>query len=103
MAFGCGQEVLRDPPGVVAVRGGAGSDFTDKITGSNGFGSGAAKPSPFLLVFRVSVFPLAKGTRHGPIAQLLQQLPSAPIGHAAIFSALSKTVPTWSLFAFSIN
>jgi hypothetical protein len=60
------------------------------------------KPRLFILSSGVSTLPLAIGTRQGPIAQLLQQLPSDPMGHGAIFSALSNTVFTWSFAAFSI-
>jgi hypothetical protein len=65
--------------------------------------SAVAPQTPVLLAFSASVSPffLEAGTRQGPMAQFLQQLPSAPMGHGFIASARSKTVLTWSAFAFS--
>ena len=65
--------------------------------------SAVAPQTPFLfcLSSRVSSLPLGKGTRQGPIAQLLQQLPSAPMGQGFIAAARLKAVLTPSLEAFS--
>jgi hypothetical protein len=66
--------------------------------------SAVAPQTPFRFIFSsgVSSLPLGKGTRHGPIPQLLQQLPTDPMGHGFIASALSKAVLALSLAAFSI-
>jgi hypothetical protein len=66
--------------------------------------SAVAPQTPLLFCFSsgVSFFALGKGTRHGPIAQFLQQLPSKPMGQGFIAPALSKAVLTSSLAAFSI-
>jgi hypothetical protein len=65
--------------------------------------SAVAPHTPLLLAFSASVsaFFLGAGTRHGPMAQFLQQLPSAPIGQGFISSARSKAVLTLSALAFS--
>jgi hypothetical protein len=66
--------------------------------------SAVAPQIPLLFCFSsgVSVFPLGSGTRHGPMLQCLQQLPTIPIGQGFIVSTLSKAVLTPSLAAFLI-
>src|SRR4030042_1267624 len=66
--------------------------------------SAVAPQSPVRLALSVGVSPffLGAGTRHGPIAQFLQQLPSAPIGQGFMESARSKMVSHPSAWAFLI-
>jgi hypothetical protein len=66
--------------------------------------SAVAPQTPRRLAFSASVsaFFLGAGTRHGPMLQFLQQLPSEPMGHGFISSARSKAVLTFSAAAFSI-
>jgi hypothetical protein len=61
-----------------------------------------APQSPIRLAFSVAVSPFffGAGTRQGPIAQFLQQLPSAPIGQGFMASARSKIVSHPSAWAF---
>ncbi|HEX9156810.1 MAG TPA: hypothetical protein VF827_02255 [Syntrophales bacterium] len=65
--------------------------------------SAVAPHTPRLLAFSASVsaFFFGAGTRQGPMAQFLQQLPSAPIGQGFMSCARSKAVLTLSAFAFS--
>jgi hypothetical protein len=65
--------------------------------------SAVAPQTPARLAFSAAVSPffLGAGTRQGPMAQFLQQLPSAPMGQGFITSARSKAVLTLSAFAFS--
>jgi hypothetical protein len=59
--------------------------------------SAVAPQTPVLF----SALPRLVGTRHGPMAQFLQQLPSAPMGHGFIFSARSKAVEIFSSAALA--
>jgi hypothetical protein len=64
--------------------------------------SAVAPQRPIRFAFSVAVSPFffGAGTRHGPIAQFLQQLPSAPMGQGFMVSARSKIVSHPSAFAF---
>jgi hypothetical protein len=64
--------------------------------------SAVAPQRPVRLVFSAAVSPffLGAGTRHGPIAQFLQQLPSDPMGQGFMVSARSKIVSHPSAWAF---
>ncbi len=65
--------------------------------------SGVAPQTPTLLLLssRVSSLPLGAMTRQGPIAQMLQQLPSPPMGQGFMLSARSNTTraPSWAAFS----
>ena len=67
--------------------------------------SAVAPQTPLRLRFSSGVsgpLPLGNGTRHGPIEQTLQQLPTSPMGQGLIANARSNDRFTPSHDAFSI-
>ena len=103
IAFTDGQDQFGNGTAVVGVGRRAGGDHPDEIARGDGLGGGSADAAALALLFRgFGVFPLASGTRQGPIAQTLQQLPTSPMGQGFIAAARSNDRLTPSHAAFSI-
>ena len=96
LALGCLDESLHHFPGMVRVGGRACGDLAGEVPGHDRIDGRSAHTHPLLL------FPFFdRGILQGPMAHILQQLSSTPMGQGFMSSARKKAVLMFSFSALS--